>query len=575
MFITTCSTCGAKLGIKDNKHIGKILPCPKCGGMVLVQSDETPTPPITLLQGTTIHKRFPDVLSHETASGIIGPVPEDHRRTDIFVDDDAETIVSEEEVKTRKILVGILCCLLVFLLAALGFMMLFRTPQSEQPQPPIPVLKAPVEPPPIKPDIKTEDDDIVIDGALSIPTISTPGLLTEMTVQEKFQNEPFQITGSTSFARENAMSDSIVPNIDIAEKLALPVLELNLRQQSLIEFVRVVSQLTGIPMTLDIDELKPLSLSVKTLVSGQFNKVTAEQILTETLAAVELQWRATDRQILIYPKVTDGIVDLTFEVSDFAEKTEDLKPDMLAEMVRRLVCPDENVAVLPDHRLTVTQSENSRKSPLRLRDDIRRFLEQLRAVRQLPRKTELREETLAPEAFGRDKVMEPVTLNYYQPVALFQVAAHLETMTNLTIIVDHQSLHRALCPFASVTTIVQCNQGTINDALALSLASVDSAMLDYRIIDHQTLEITTSESVRQPEKMVMEVHRYHLGEDETPEDIVRSLQLAVELESWEPTMRFGGDVMVDRPSSCLFVRQSQPAQRQIRLYLSESKPLAL
>jgi hypothetical protein len=145
----------------------------------------------------------------------------------------------------------------------------------------------------------------------------------------------------------------------------------------------------------------------------------------------------------------------------------------------------------------------------------------------------------------------------------------LETQTKLPILVDHQSLHQALSPLTSIHATVQCNQGTLNDAMELTLASVDSVALAYRIIDHQTLEITTAESVRQPDKMVMEVHRYHLQEDETPEDIVRSLRLAVEPETWESAgLKHGGNVMVDHPSGCLFVRQSQPAQRQIRLYLS-------
>jgi type II secretory pathway component GspD/PulD (secretin) len=387
---------------------------------------------------------------------------------------------------------------------------------------------------------------------------------------------PFVRTGSSSPAFDNTMSDLIVPNINIPEKLALPILELNLQQQSLIEFIRVMSRLTGIPITLDIDEMKPLALSVKTLVSGQFKEVTAEQIFTETLAGLGLQWKATDRQILILPKATAGDIDLTFDISDFAGKTNDLpelalKGDILAEMVRRLVCPEANVEALPDNRLAVTQNENSRKSPRRQRDDVQRFLEQLRAVRKLPPKTELREETLAPEVFGWEKVIEPMTLNYYQPVPLSEVLKQLEKRTELTIIVDHQSLHRALSPFAELRATVQCNQGTINDILELSLASVDSAALTYRIIDHQTLEITTVESARQPEKMVMEVHRYQLGEDEMPEDVVRSLRLAVEPESWEEGR---GDIMIDVPSSCLFVRQSQPAHRQIRLFFSEPEPLA-
>jgi hypothetical protein len=146
----------------------------------------------------------------------------------------------------------------------------------------------------------------------------------------------------------------------------------------------------------------------------------------------------------------------------------------------------------------------------------------------------------------------------------------------LTFLIDHQAFHQALCPFASVQATVQCNQRPLNEALELMLNSADAASLTYRIVDHRTLEITTAESARQPKKMTLEVHRYQLHEGETPEEIVRSLRSAVEPESWfaanSPETRGFGDMVIDKPSGCLFVRQSQPAQRQIRLYLSTLEP---
>jgi hypothetical protein len=284
-----------------------------------------------------------------------------------------------------------------------------------------------------------------------------------------------------------------------------------------------------------------------------------------------VQWIAAARQILIVPIQATGAIDLTFDVSDFAEQTDDLKPEVLAAMIQRLVCPEVNVVVLPDRRLTVRQDEQvnkpNRKSPRRQHEEILRFLEQLRAIRQLPQQTEWAGETLAPEAFGWDRMLEPMTLHHYRAVPLSRVVSQLESMTALTILVDHQSLHRALCSFAAVSATVQCDNGTVNDALKQSLDSVESVALSYRIIDHQTLEITTTESTRQPEKMVVEVHRYQLQEDETPEEMLQALRSAVEPESWSVSEQLG-DMVIDPPSNCLLIRQSQPVQRQIRLYFS-------
>ena len=587
MFTISCSTCESKLVVKDEKLIGKILACPICNSMVFVQlPDDAPTPRIPSKK--TVHKRFPDALTYETSSAIIGEIPPENRRSNLVMEAvPSNTDVSETEIKTRKILLGVLVGLALFLLVAFGLLMMPRKPAPpqppiqppnneapiEQPPPEQPLLEQPLlEQPPPGPDppAPIEPAD-VMDGQ----PIEAPPIIPESTNGEQIQvpnDVPSVIEDNTS-----NFADSSLPNIDFDAKLALPIHALNLDQQSLIGFIRTMFQLTAIPMTLDIDGMKPRSLSVKTPVSGQFSEVTAGEILTETLAALGLQWRAVDQQILIYPKETDGNVDLTFDVADIVEGTDDLTSEMLAEMIQKLVVPEENVVVLPDNRLTIERGESSSKSAERQRDDVHRFLEQLRLIRQLPQQTELSGEEIAPEAFGWDRVIEPMTLNHYRAVPLSRVVSPLESWTGLTILVDHQSLHRAFCSFASVQAAVQCDHGSVNDVMELLLASVGSAALAYRIIDHQTLEITTAESARRPEKMVMEVHPYQLLSDETPEEVVRLLRLAIAPESWVvaelPETRYGGNIVIDVPSNCLLVRQSQPVQRQIRLYLSEPKLL--
>ena len=600
MFTFFCTTCEAKLIVKDEKLIGKIVACPKCSGMVLVQpADDVPTPPHVVSPKPVRHKRFPDVLTYETPSGVIGQTSKENRRAEDFLEVvPSEANVSETEVKTRKVLIGIFIGLVALLLVALGFLMVFQGPERPQPEPqpqergqiillpiepPLPedplVEPAPLEPIEVDPveNNPVEDIEIVLSPVEASPEVPAQDIAIEL---EATQDEQPHVADDIFSAMERRMPgllESSVPNIDIDTRLALPIGELNFDQASLIEFVRVISRMTEIPMTLDIDEMRPRSLSAHTPVSGQFSGATAGEILTATLATLGLQWVAVDRQILIFPVDIADAADLTFDVSDLAERTDDLTPEVLAEMVQRLIVPEANVAVLSNNRLAVVQGGNNRKSPIRQRNDILRFLEQLRTVRQLPSRTEWTGETLAPEAFGWDWVMLPMTLNHYRPVPLSRILAQVEEWTGLTIIVDHQSLHRALTPFASVQATVLCDQGTVNDVLELSLASVDLAALAYRIVDHHTLKITTMESTRQPEKMVMEVHRYELQEDEAPEDIVRSLRSAVFPDSWVvpeiPETHDGGYIVIDRASSCLFVRQSQPAQRQIRLFLSASELL--
>ena len=584
MFTLSCPTCEAKLVAKDEKLVGKIWACPKCNSMVLVQHpDDAPTP--LLHRKKNVHKRFPDALTHETLSGIIGEVPPEHRRSNLFLEEATppEADVSDTEIKTRKVLVGMLIGLIIFLFVILGVLMF--APQSEPPQPELPpqaqepnIRVPPEPPPPVVPELAGVID--IPPPEENLPEISLPVLQIEIASDAIKEDEEPHVPGDL---RSGALSgiddwssefiDLSVPNIDIDERLARSIHELKLNQVSLIGFVQAMSRLTEIPMTLDIDEMKARSLSAHTPMSGLLSEATVGEILTEALATLGLRWIATDRQLLISLNKIDSDVEVAFDVSDLAENTDDLTPEVLAGMIQKLVVPEEAVVVLPGHRLFVERSETNR-SPERLQNDIQRFLEQLRLIRQLPQQTELVGEKVAPEAFGWDRVMEPMTLNYYRAVPLSRIISHLESLTGLTILVDHQSLHRAFTSFASIQATVQCDHGTVNDVMELLLASVDSAALAYRIIDHQTLEITTTEVARLPEKMVLEVHPYQLLAGETPEEIVRLLRLAIAPESWataeSPETRYGGNIVIDTPSSCLLIRQSQPVQRQIRLYLSES-----
>ena len=592
MITIICDTCETKLTVKDENLIGKILACPKCGSMVFVKPPEDVPVPIVTPQKNTVRKRFPDVLSHETSSGIIGNLPLENRRSNLFM----ETVpaktddVSESEIKTRKILLAILIGLALFLLLAIGFLMLFPQPDRA----PVPIQPPPHEIPPELPvatDVLTElGGPAVLPPLDEDPPIPPPEVPTEpeTTTEPESIGEltstngtPTQVLHDTPPAIEYAITHAVempLPVVDIDAKLALPILELSFDRQRLIDFVRAMSQLTGVPMTLDIDEMKPLFLTAQTAVSGRFRDATAGEILTETVAALNLQWFAADNQILIFPNVPDGDVDLTFDISDLAEGTDDLTPEVLAERIRKLLVPEYCVEVFPGNRLTVVPHDDDEmvkgKSRRWHRDEIHRFLEQLRLIRQLPPQTELTGEEIAPEAFGWDRVMEPMTFNHYRAIPLPQAVKQLETQTGLTILVDHQSFHRAFCIFSLVQATVQSDNGTVNEVMELLLASADSAPLAYRIIDHQTLEITTAEAVQQPKKMVMEVHPYQLVSGESPEEIVRLLRLAIAPESWVmaelPETKLGGNIVIDVPSNCLLIRQSQPVQRQIRLYLSES-----
>ncbi len=128
MFTIRCTTCDTKLVVKSDELIGRILACPKCGGMVLVEKpleDEAvldPTLPEPVLKGEASlpTKRFPNAMEFETASGVINPVEKP------ITPPPPPERISEPELQTRKILLGVLAGLLLFLVLAIGLLIALK-----------------------------------------------------------------------------------------------------------------------------------------------------------------------------------------------------------------------------------------------------------------------------------------------------------------------------------------------------------------------------------------------------------------------------------------------------------------
>ena len=633
MFTIRCTTCDARLAVKSDDLVGQILACPKCGGMVLVQRpedeatlldlalDDDPTPQLT---------RFPDAASYETDSGIMKPDEVEKLLGSVLPK--PPVVLTDSEIRARKILLGLLVGLLLLLVVAVGILVTVKKNNSvDIPETNEHVAEAPLGTPlepekrllpatePAKEAPNVEDDkteemvlteefnpEEQVPEKLIIPKeqIEDPekeerrDLLASLLsrtpeippVTETSENELGNVEEKTTAeirsttdllaSLQRKMPGLIDPkdviSVDIPARLAIPLAGLKLENAPLSTVLQAMTALTEIPVTLDVDEFRCRGIRVDTPLTGQYETGTVGNVLTKLLIPLELEPVIEDRQILITisEQRRNKISERKFNVADLAEKSDEpLTPELLADILRRLVDPGgDRSSITVDGNMLVVRHR------LRILDESLRVLEQLRVIRGLPQTTDVTGEHLAPEAFGWDAVIKPMTLNYYQPTSLAGVLKQLEERAKLRIVVDHRALNRALCPLGTMKATVRCNRGTINEALESLLSSVDVAMLTYRIVDYDVLEITTSYAARQPDKMSIEVHRYETQEKpltagETPESLVRTIRSALEPTSWykpdDPETVGLGDIIIDRPSGCLLVRQSQPMQRQLRLWLGK------
>lgn len=646
MFTIHCTTCNAKLTVKNESVIGQILACPKCGGMVLVQKTaeidklaealkqniEEPTEGVTVKE-SDVFVRFPDALDRETSSGVIHP--------ELLLPKAVPTLpaepapLTETELKTRKFLLTILCGLLVLLVIAVAY--LFITPKQESEARSLPANEAankaveqkvneeannenvlpqnvaeqiPSIEPQVdekKPEVPTEQAPAVVTTDEPPPSVPLPSsdaseelanLLAstesvepenETTESQKSESTNKEIRTSTDILSDiekkmpGLMEPSAMLNIDIPQRLSIPLQKISLQDVPLYEIIRKLSALTEIPITLDVDEFRCRGIRSHTALTQQLESGTVGELLQQILQPLQLEPVIEDRQILVTvpQEEKEKNLERTFDVSDLlnipvGNGQTTLNADGLAEMLRILV-------PLSNGELRVEGSALTVQARLRVLDETLRVLEQLRVIRGIPQTTKVEGEQLAPEAFCWDILVSPMTMNYYQPVPLADVLEQIETKTKLTILVDYQSLNRAMAPMNTLRCTVQCNNGTVHEALEKLLASVESVALAYRIVESGTIEITTKDTARKPEKMSIEVHRCIQESEEIKEpelespnfadDLQKSLRSAFEPDSWydetnPETIGLGG-IFIDKTSGCVFVRQSQPVQRQIRLWLGK------
>lgn len=633
MFTIQCTTCNAKLIVKNEELVGQILACPKCGGMVLIAQPDDVSVSVPL-------KKFPDILTSETESGIINTTPEhEEKPVPPPLPQSSSTPLSETELRVRKILLSIPAVLFLILIIAFGVLMSVKGNRLnqipiEQPNIPVDGSKIP-EPSPAPatqiPDSAVPAEVVVPQENISeniqkntqeniqndisekisekttpvtsekIPSVTQTTSVNdtknvEVTVEEEQEDQSSQlaellaqtpkesqpeIQSTTDLLSDiekkmpGILPSSPILSINITDRLAIPLAGLKLENTPLFNVIRLFSDLTEIPITFDIDEMRPRGIRVDVPLTVRFDSATVGEILTKILATYELEPVIEDRQILITVSAErrNTPSERTFDITDLVENTKDtaepLTPEYLAEILQRLVDPaNDSFIQIAGNSLVV-------RGQFRLLNETLRVLEQLRVIRNLPQQTEVVEKFLVPEAFGWDMVMAPMTLNYYQPILLSHVLSQLESATKIYIFVDHKSLHRMLSPLQPMKAVVQCNHGTVHEALEKLLASVDVASLTYRIVDYDTLEITTTDSARQPEKMTIEVHRFITTTNTPPEELVRTIRSALEPDSWrlpdDPETIGRGDIIIDRPSACLLIRQSQPIQRQIRLWLGNKQ----
>lgn len=193
------------------------------------------------------------------------------------------------------------------------------------------------------------------------------------------------------------------------------------------------------------------------------------------------------------------------------------------------------------------------------------------------------EEAEQPEwETGWKLLNQPITLHYYTVLPLVELFRGIERFTELRILVNHLALNQAQAPLSELKGTLNIENSSLDSWFLQLFHSLEQVELGYRIIDSNTIEITTADELIRPESLTVESFSYAEKLRESPEMgnvdvLVQLLKETVEPDSWSTADNDSGwgTIQVDPNSQTLIIRQSQPLQRQIRAWLQPTIPTGL
>lgn len=352
--------------------------------------------------------------------------------------------------------------------------------------------------------------------------------------------------------------------VNIQERLddSLPALEI--RNMPLVSFARLIGDLVGAPISLDVDELRALGHSAATPVSLQLKDVTLGQALESALEPLNLSYEERDG-MLVVGATSHEMRRTRYRIPDLASDQAALSK--FAALVEQFVAPASwnsaggqgNIAQESD-ALLVDQTPP-------VLGQILDFCEKIRVARNLPIKSRFpasRFELTPRREKAANLLNRSVTANFGSPVPLAKVVSWLEDATGATILVDHASLARSGTSVDSESRVVAVDQ-----SLAATLDQLLKPMdLTWRAVDENTVEVTTPQAAAE----MMEIEFYpasKMAPDATSGNaLVQSIRAQVEPSVWGDEAGQAA-IYFDLPSRSLIVRAPQAVQNRVQAFLQD------
>ncbi|HZZ28574.1 MAG TPA: hypothetical protein VFE46_11280 [Pirellulales bacterium] len=365
--------------------------------------------------------------------------------------------------------------------------------------------------------------------------------------------------------------------VNLKARLSDSVADIEIQGQSLADFLSLVSAMSTIPITLDVDALHDMGQSAAMPVQLHLSDASVAELLQSPVESLRLGYQFRDGQLIVGYPPQEKLRQVRYAVPDLAG-TDPQALSELAALVKQMVAPGswqspggKATLVVSNGALLIEQTEPAHAQILDL-------CERLRVARGLPLKSHYdpaRFVLTSRETQARELLQKPVNANFSTPQPLAQVMEWLSRTTGATIVINHAALAQE-----GTSADSECAAVAVNTPLEKLLDNLTaSADLTWRAIDRRTIEITSHPAAREQMDTEFYAARDLAPDTATSKKLIKQIMAKIEPQLWNADSNAvsandavsRGVLHFDIPSGALIVRAPQRVQSQVEAALASAR----
>jgi hypothetical protein len=569
LFKITCVTCRAGLSVRNEALIGQIIACPKCGSMVEVSPPSVPETPIAeasspVAAGPSYALLAWSVMGVVVGAALFGAIllwPTAPAVSDATSPQIAEQAAAIEAAPTALETTDEPAAMTSAQEASV---------ESETPEPqPLPpqepfvteeaaVVEAPSEI--AKPQagaarggearVARRFNPLDLDPeGLELSTLDDPPRQQDTRVSEDPPPSPEPVASTQPVVRRGADAERNLAARDAKTRFSRRLPALSVKNMALVDFISLLSQLGGVPVSVGSEQLLMAGISPRQQVSLDAQDITLDAALVRVLDPLRLEHEFQGPQVVVVRQGADQVREIEYPINDLGTSGEEL-----AAWLKQIVAPTSwqvGALKIADGSLSIKQTQ-------RVHYQVLMFLERLRLMSGMSPRSRYPVQRLAPTPLHgalAERLAAPGLFTFSRETPLADVFLHWQREIDVPLLVDWPALAEVdLWPESTIVCAVadQTWSAALDEVL-------EPLGLDWRATFGGAIEISSAERLHRD----MQLDLYPLRRDKAADSAAAISALKEHLSPTE------GDLIFDPAVNVLIARQPASAQRQILAWLVE------